>query len=483
MKSVVTRANEQYISERDRRENQEAQRESHRQQQKQSEYAGMQKCIKARTDAYLSQNSSGFKVRAEDVKSCDAQLSTVLRDITKSSHILKSSDEYYKLGSSELLHWTQTAIGVRYSDSILVKGISIWEFYVETDQIYEKNIKADWVLAFNMARQYLEIAFLFGKVEAIKPLSYIYAYNWHEKVNHELSRLVRGVKEKLENVNFVHKDPTKNALISKCAEVIKQNASKYGDSKITSKMLIEAQQNYNNGLDYIYQIHAANNSEVNMGHHIHIETSNLPQADDQKQDIKQNGKIIDIAFKGMVFGKVYDHEIIGPVKLKVNGQLVTIDKYRSLTIPDHIKPGEDIQCSYAIKQPNGRNILQSDAAYLIVKYDSSGKLMKLSVPSNPAISYTDEQAPALVMYNQKVYTLPVSSGNYWHLKQLVEKNQGTIVIENPNINIHVEPLIFLPTAHVHYQPLRIFQANELNTPLIGTTNQPVDNDLCSCNIL
>ncbi len=56
MKSVVTRANEQYISERDRRENQEAQRESHRQQQKQSEYAGMQKCIKARTDAYLSQN-------------------------------------------------------------------------------------------------------------------------------------------------------------------------------------------------------------------------------------------------------------------------------------------------------------------------------------------------------------------------------------------------------------------------------------------
>jgi hypothetical protein len=192
-------------------------------------------------------------------------------------------------------------------------------------------------------------------------------------------------------------------------------------------------------------------------------------------------KVTDMISEGITYGQMQEQEITHTFQFKVNNQHVTISKYRSVTMPDSINSGETFEFRLALKQPNGSNIPKSDSAYLVISYNSHGQLEKMLVPNNPAISHTDYWAPALVGYHGKIYTLPVSSGHYYHLTEVLRQNGKRVEIENtdPGLVLNVQPVV--PVAVVVPSSIHQVQASGTNYVAISGDVQPSEE--CCCCIL
>lgn len=159
-------------------------------------------------------------------------------------------------------------------------------------------------------------------------------------------------------------------------------------------------------------------------------------------------KVANMIIGGISYGKLTEQEITHTFQFRVNNQHVTISKYRSVTFPDSIKSGEEYAFAFPLKQPNGDNIKKSDEAYLVIKYNSDGQLEEMVVPTNPAISYNDDWAPALVGYHGHIYTLPVSSGHYSHLSEVLRHNGKHVEITYPGVVLQVQPVVSVaPSIH------------------------------------
>ena len=337
----------------------------------------------------------------------------------------------------------------------------------------------------------LREALLFGQVEAAAALAYLYCHGYgveqdYNKVKLYIiignnlgetitSKFMRGENDETLDIQpFLQTRPVySRELINQAEEycsIISENAFIYGNnSEITKEKLAQASAIFEAAEPRLLNVFDVEVSSVASNEA--WSTINWKNAGAAKvTDIKDS--------EGVIYGQIYDQDITKQFNFIVNGYPVTIVKYRSITMPDQIQLGETFNYSFALKEPGGLNISKSDAAYLEVQYNSYGQLVKLSVPSEPAISHNDPYAPAIVVYHNKVYTLPVSSGHYWHLKKVVESNSGAFEIQDPGPVPEVEHFI-----HEQYQPMGMFQQNDHYVPISGVGQQQVNGEDCCCILM
>ncbi|WP_425362807.1 hypothetical protein [Candidatus Tisiphia endosymbiont of Hybos culiciformis] len=138
------------------------------------------------------------------------------------------------------------------------------------------------------------------------------------------------------------------------------------------------------------------------------------------------GKAIEIKGDDQARGIMYEKMIPTSICFKVNSNnIVKIEQYRSIMLPDSLKGETTLQL--ACSKPNGIRMAAEDAAYLVINYDHSGKLEKMTVPNTPKLS-TNPDWPVLTVYHGKVCSLPVSSGTYNWIVQKIQENHGNVVI-------------------------------------------------------
>lgn len=128
---------------------------------------------------------------------------------------------------------------------------------------------------------------------------------------------------------------------------------------------------------------------------------------------------------------IYDQDYTSQYKIGVrtaqSQYTTTVTKYRSIKLPDKImQPVESTEFSFVLSKPNGIKIDEKDVAYLIVKYDESGKLVKLSVPGNVTIPGFNDSLPLLTMHKGALYTVPITAGTFKFLEGKVLENHGVV---------------------------------------------------------
>jgi hypothetical protein len=107
-----------------------------------------------------------------------------------------------------------------------------------------------------------------------------------------------------------------------------------------------------------------------------------------------------------------------------NGKSVQVNSYRTIEFPVDNKGKGPLHLSMAVKDENGKNIAEKDAVYFTAHYDDNGKLTEVSSPVPVKFMGKGDDAVGYIERNGKVYTLPVTQGNYKEMMREVAKNKG-----------------------------------------------------------
>jgi len=83
-----------------------------------------------------------------------------------------------------------------------------------------------------------------------------------------------------------------------------------------------------------------------------------------------------------------------------------------------------VHISLAIKDLEGKNISEKNAAYLTAHYDKAGKLVEMTTPIPVYYSSKDKESPVCIKRDGKIYTLPVNRGQYEAMQKEIERNKG-----------------------------------------------------------
>ena len=118
-----------------------------------------------------------------------------------------------------------------------------------------------------------------------------------------------------------------------------------------------------------------------------------------------------------------------PTKVTLeDGTTRDIKSYRQIDFPLKLDEGKGpAHFSMAVKDENGQNISAKDAVYFTAHYDDKGKLIEISSPIPVKFMGTGDDAIGYIERNGKVYTLPVTRGNYRDMMQEVALNNDLSV--------------------------------------------------------
>ncbi|HJD55671.1 MAG TPA: hypothetical protein LFW21_03330 [Rickettsia endosymbiont of Pyrocoelia pectoralis] len=144
---------------------------------------------------------------------------------------------------------------------------------------------------------------------------------------------------------------------------------------------------------------------------------------------------------GYKCGIVWEETINTSLKVRLNNKLVYhIENFRSVIVPDNTQDtGGTFDLSLILKEPNGDNMSKDDPTFLKIHYDRDGTLKEISLPNTPII-FQNQWYPALSVYKGKIYSLPISSGYYRYLNEVIHKNHGEIKIDHVDREFSVELL-------------------------------------------
>ena len=253
-----------------------------------------------------------------------------------------------------------------------------------------------------------------------------------------------------EDIRPIHRTMKLISAVSKCVENIKHNKLIVGNGKITPEMMLEALTAYNDGLAPELQLKDDSNYYQALElptPMMAIPVKDIPQMPTQESVTKTT----EIKNDSIVYGVMTEKIVETPHHYKANGQKITIEKYRTLTLPDYLKPGQEFIMSFPVNTPSGERIGVIDPAYLTVTYNNSGKLVKLSLPNKPVVDQTDS-GPVLMLFKGSVYTLPITTAHYLHLTDLVRANNGTVERGAIDVPLSVE-FANLGVDNKHHAPL------------------------------
>ncbi|WPY01447.1 120 KDa Rickettsia-like surface antigen domain protein [Candidatus Trichorickettsia mobilis] len=400
----------------------------------------------------LYSNTSGVSTWARDKAAKEAK-----KKAEKEKKVVQEHEQNLKAAINKASIYNDVMFN---PERLYLEGLEIFNLSMRTsvESIYRKN-------GFDTAKHNLNYALLFGELRAFELLLDLYGTGSLATFLIMIAREL-GVAEMSDKAFLKHKVEDTSCLnsVQKCAEIIRQNAKKYGSSIITAEMKSEAIAAYNDGLEVKYQLLSP--AQVrNMNIQAHSWEKGLEWKNDfsdTKVAVIQKGDfacgimqktICNTNFTLMVHYYHYHYQI-------------RITQYQSIELPKAIlPPGENINISLAVTQPSGQRISEIDPAYFTVNYNDIGKLVKISLPSNPVIiNVVQERSPVVVMYKGNIYVLPVNSGNLHKLTTKVNENGGQIEVLG-NEQFSVEP--YVVNMNTHYA-----------SPIIGEHRIVDDSSSC-----
>lgn len=132
-------------------------------------------------------------------------------------------------------------------------------------------------------------------------------------------------------------------------------------------------------------------------------------------------------------GAVNESIINTHYKYEITKKEFTITEHRSMSFPNKFKPYfEDITLTMIPQDQNGESV-DENLAYFKVTYSKSGELSNMKISHKPYVSEKVSSSPVLIVVDNYLCTLTVTSGHFKHLSSIIEKNGGKV--EYPNTEL------------------------------------------------